>query len=177
MANCYRILKKRVDDPDTVCMVGPESIKSTRKYLTLVDDFCKTFDFDPEQFVLDAPQGAIYPLLRFKKDSDVYRNVFGQIHKALTSGHRVTAPVIRSYIGIKPIEPKKPTVRPVLSTISIKNPKASAVSNDNSQLLSILKPPQIRILRDAMIKEECDTEYAALVKILAIYSKGSTSKK
>jgi hypothetical protein len=61
MANCYRILKKRVDDPDTVCMVGTESIKITRKYLNLVDDFCKTFDFDPEQFVLDAPQSPKHP--------------------------------------------------------------------------------------------------------------------
>ena len=165
---CYNVLKKSTS-PEATCYLSEAGKKDLEKYLAVVDNFCETFSYDKNQFIVNAPLTALKPLFRFKKDSDIYRTAVGQIHMALKSKHRVTAPVVRVYMGIKPVEPK---AIPVLksdgiSKILADNPRSSSVSKDNAYLLSVLKPPQIQILRDIMAKESLDNEYAAMIKALA----------
>ena len=165
---CYNVLKKSTS-PEATCYLSEAGKKDLEKYLAVVDDFCETFGYDKNLFIFNAPMAAIRPLFKFKKDSDIYRNAIGQIHKAIQSKHSVTAPVVKAYMGIKPVEPKAIPVPKSdgISKILADNPRSSSVSKDNAYLLSVLKPPQIQILRDIMAKESLDNEYAAMIKALA----------
>lgn len=173
---CYNVLKKSTS-PEATCYLSDQGKKDLTKYLAVVDDFCETFQFDKNQFIFNAPLSAIKPLFRFKKDSDTYRNVIGQIHKAIQSKHSVTAPVVKAYMGIKPVEPKAIPVpkSDVITKILADNPRSSSVSKDNANLLSVLKPPQIAILQKIMAKEDLDNEYAAMIKAL-VWAQGWINK-
>ena len=174
---CYNVLKKSTS-PEATCYLTEKGRKDLIRYLEIVDDVCDTFQEDKDLFIVNTPMSAAKPLFRFKKDSDVYRNAIGQIHKAHVSKHRVTAPVVRSYMGIKPVEPKAVPVAKSDGVVKIiaDNPRSSSVSKDNSYLLSVLKPPQIAILQEIMKKENCDNEYAAMIKAL-IWAKERMKKK
>jgi hypothetical protein len=178
MGICYKVRVKRKNDPEMTCIAGSALMRLNNRYIDVVDDFCKTFNYDPEQFVLDAPLGAIYLLLRFKKDSEIYVSVFGMLKKTFDSNHSVTRKVVESFIGIKPTEPKAPPTKKDdgVPKIIADNPRSSSVSKDNSYLLSVLKPPQIAILQEIMKKENCDNEYAAMIKAL-IWAKERMKKK
>jgi hypothetical protein len=174
---CYNVLKKSTS-PEAICYLSEKGRKDLIRYLEIVDDVCDTFQEDKNFFITNTPMSALRPLFKFKKDSDVYRTAIGQIHMAHQSKHSVTAPVVKTYMGIKPIEPKAaPVVKSDgVAKIINDNPRSSSVSKDNSYLLSILKPPQIAILQEIMKKENCDNEYAAMIKAL-IWAKERMKKK
>jgi hypothetical protein len=171
MVNCYKVIKKRTEDPENACIVGPGMRRRMKRYIEFVEDFCKDFEIDPELFVINAPQSAVEPLLSYQKESDVYINASKKIAHSIKSKHGVTRRIVQSFMGIKPIPPKIRTsisLNPATPRLIIRGNKKSEITIKNQTLLSITDPPYIAILQDIMKKYDLDNEYAAYIKILTM---------
>jgi hypothetical protein len=169
MEECFKVIKKTIRDKSALCYVSEKQIPGWEKYIQFTEDFCAKYDYDPNLFSLNVRKCAIFPLLSYQKDSEVYVKTCEKIAKTLRSKHGVTRETILSFMGVKPPAPKirtTITVNPATPRLVIKGNKKSEIVVKNQTLLSILDPPYISILQDEMIKNNLDTEYAALIRVL-----------
>ena len=180
MVICYPVMKKRVEDPESACYVSTKTIKKIKKYLELAEDFCKVFDYNIELFVINAPYGAIDPLLPYSKDSEVYINTCRKIAATLRSKKGVTKKAVISFMGIVPkAPPLKRTIElnPIVPRLVLKNSKTSEISAINQGLIALLETPQIQSLRNIMERDSLENEYTALIRAITHEERGVWSKK
>lgn len=167
MDQCYKVLKKTIEDETALCYVSPESVPLWKCYIAFIEDFCKEYDLDPNIVAINMKKSAVEPLLDYDKDSEVYINTRRQIAAALKSKRGVTRNAVLSFMGIVPrIPPLKKSVEftPVVPRIICKTNKKSEITVINQGLINLLDPPIIQNLRMIMERDKLDNEYSALVR-------------
>lgn len=180
MDNCYKVIKKTVEDSNALCYVAPSQIPIWKHYIEFVEDFCKVYDYDPNLFAINVKKTSVEPLLKYKKDSEVYINTCRQIAAALKSKHGVTRKSVLLYMGQTPKNPpikKTIEITPTIPRMVFKNKRTSAITAINQGLLNLLEPPVIQNLRLIMEREGLDNEYAALIRAVSNELKRSEIKK
>jgi len=172
MDQCFKVIKKTIEDTSALCYVSKAQIPSWKKYIALTEDFCKVYDYDQNLFALNCKKSAVSPLLHYKKDSDVYINTCRKISAALKSGHSVTREAVIAFMGMTPATPPvKQTVEitPAPPRFVARNSKASTATSKNASLIAALDTPQLNIIRDVMKREGKGNEYEAMVFVLKFW--------
>lgn len=172
MDQCFRVIKKTIEDSSALCYVSKSQVPSWKKYIALTEDFCKVYDYDQNMFALNCKKTSVAPLLSYKHDSDVYITTCRKIAAALKAGHSVNRGAVVAFMGLTPSTPpikKTIDMTPTPPRIVAKNSKTSDVAYKNSSLVAALDTPQLNTLRDIMKREGKDTEYAALVFALKFW--------
>lgn len=172
MDQCFKVIKKTIEDTSALCYVSKAQIPGWKKYIALTEDFCKVYEFDQNLFALNCKKGAVSPLLRYKKDSDVYINTCRKIAATLKSGHSVTREAVIAFMGMTPTTPvvkKTVEMTPTPTRIVARNSKVSTAMSKNASLIAALDTPQLNIIIDIMKTERKDTEYAAVVFALKFW--------
>ena len=164
---CVDYFRKWKKEPN-FCGVGKATENTINKYLEFVEEFAGEYKFDTELLYRNAPQTAIKPLLKFKKDSDLRLKARKQIAQTLTDKHAISAKYVNFLIGIDPT-PKPLAVNPIVQATA-EIPKEVFTKNtvkDKLRILSsALTPGQMGILSDVAEKKDLDDEYAALSLVL-----------
>jgi hypothetical protein len=165
MDQCFSVIKKTIQDSSALCYISKSQIPSWKKYIEFTEDFCKIYNYDQDLFALNVKKTAIEPLLKYKRDCEIYVNTCRQIAAALNQKKSVTKKAVLYYMGVVPkTPPLKTTIEmtPATPRIVLKNKHKSDIAFKNESLINCLDPPIVQALRDIMEREGLDNEYAAL---------------
>ena len=163
MTHCVEFWKKWKKEPN-FCGLGKGSAKSYDRYLQFADEMASKFDIPVETIYLNAPSGAIKPVLKFKKDGEIRQGAMKKIAATLKGKQAVTLKYTNSILGIA----SEPRLAVELT------PKAEiAASVDKTTLTGkirminmVLSTGHKRILQRISESEKLDNEYEALLVAL-----------
>jgi hypothetical protein len=169
MTACADLYKKWKKEPN-FCGLGKEEANTIDKYIDFVDEFSKEFEIPEDVIYRNAPRTAIKPILRFRKDSDIRRNVSIAIAETLKSKHAITTKFVNVTMGV-PLVPKKMVEEPKVIVAPLTEPHKEIIATnlikDKIRMLNaVLTPGQMAILQKVAAIENLNNEYEALAKVL-----------
>lgn len=169
MAHCIDFWRKWKSEPN-FCGLGGSTAKMYDEYLNFVDDFSKQYDIDPDIVYRNAPQSAIKPILRYRKNSEVRTRVTQAIAETLKSKHAITGKYVNEIVGL-PTIPKKMMEEPKVIVAPISEPhreviNSNAIKDKIRLLTSALTSGQMNILSEVAKINQLDNEYEAMALII-----------
>lgn len=160
MTHCVEFWRKWKKEPN-FCGLGKGSAKSYDRYLQFADEMSSKFDIPVETIYLNAPSGAVKPVLRFKKEGELYRGAMKKIATTLKGKQAVTLKYTNSILGI--VSESKPVVDVIPKAEIAAVVDKTTLSGKIRMINSVLSVGHKKILQEIIGSEHLDNEYEALL--------------
>jgi hypothetical protein len=164
-------LYKKVKKCGNFCGLGDNEFRKVTKYLDFVEEFTEKYDFTEEFVYSNCPRNAAYPILKFKRGSDIRAKAMSEINDTLKDGRSISRKFVEVIMGVAPPMKKIPPI-PVVPKSAI--PTEALTKNsvkDKVRLITSAIPEMEPILMKAMDEYQLNNEYEAICKICIEWSK------
>jgi len=168
MTKCIEYWEKLKKEPG-FCGLG-STLKSQLDYLEYTDEISEKFDIPIRVIYKNASHGALKPVLRFRKGSQVRDKATAAIVETIKNKHAITGKYINSIIGFDQ-KPKRMIEDPKVIVAPISEPHREQINSNSVKdkirlLTSALTSGQMDIINEVIKFEGLNNEYEAMALVI-----------